>query len=349
MSAPKVLVLHNQPTLPDDHPDALAEHEILFTVEEVSNHLRAAGYDVSLLGVGNDPTPLLAGLCAARPNVVFNLFEGTHDRGQTEAFAAGLLEWLDIPFTGSPCDTLTLARNKHLTKRLLRGAGLPTPAFFVADAPPVPPCPLDWPVIVKLAAGDASVGIDQGSVVTSQGQLERRVAYLRKQYGGPVLVEEFIPGREFNLSLIELPELQVLPLYEIVFQETGPGYWPIMTYDAKWRDESREYTATPSRHPADVPPRLAARLRTLAVRAFRLLGCRDYARIDFRVSPAGKPYILEVNPNPALNPHAGLSVTLEAAGWSHARFTVELVRRALARGKKPVRRRRHALNGEVAI
>jgi D-alanine-D-alanine ligase len=347
MSAPKVLVLHNQPTLPDDHPDALAEHEILFTVEEVSNHLRAAGYEVARLGVGNDPAPLLAGLCAARPDVVFNLFEGTHDRGQTEAFAAGLLEWLDIPFTGSPCDTLTLARGKHLTKRLLRGAGLPTPAFFVADAPPVPPCPLDWPVIVKLAAEDASVGIDQGSVVTAQGQLERRVAYLRKHYGGPVLVEEFIPGREFNLSLIELPDLQVLPLYEIVFQDTDPGYWPIMTYDAKWRNESPEYTATPSRHPADVPPRLAARLRSLAVRAFRLLGCRDYARIDFRVSPAGKTYILEVNPNPALNPYAGLSVTLQAAGWAHDRFTVELVRRALTRAKK-ARRRRRALNGEVA-
>src|SRR5947208_3594462 len=110
MSAPKVLVLHNQPTLPYDHPDALSEHEILDTAAEVSNHLRTAGYEVTRLGVGNDPTPLLTGLCMPRPDVVFNLFEGTHDRGQTEAFAAGLLEWLDIPFTGSPCDTLTLAR-----------------------------------------------------------------------------------------------------------------------------------------------------------------------------------------------------------------------------------------------
>src|SRR4051812_31323713 len=121
MSAPKVLVLHNQPTLPDNHPDALSEHDIVYAATDIGNHLKAAGYEVTQLGAGNDPAPLLTGLCAARPEVVFNLFEGTHDRGQTEAFAAGLLEWLGLPFTGSPCDALALARNKQLTKRLLRG------------------------------------------------------------------------------------------------------------------------------------------------------------------------------------------------------------------------------------
>jgi D-alanine-D-alanine ligase len=348
MAAPKVLVLHNQPTLPEDHPDATSEHEILYTAEEVANHLAAAGYAVTQIGVGNDPAALLGALCDRRPDAVFNLFEGTHDHGQTEAFAAGLLEWLEVPFTGSPFDTLALARNKHLTKRLLRGAGLPTPEFFVVEALPVPPCPLEWPVIVKPAAHDASVGIDQASVVTSQEELEGRVAHLRKHYGGPVLVEEFVAGREFNVSVIELPDVQVLPLYEIVFQETAPGYWPILTYDAKWRPESPEYTATPSRYPAEVSGRLAARLRALALRAYRLLGCRDYARIDFRVSPSGRPSILEANPNPALNPLAGFAVTLEAAGWTHERFTVELVRQALARGAKGGRRRR-VLNGSAAV
>src|SRR5260370_7370961 len=106
-------------------------------------------------------------------------------------------------------------------------------------------------------------------------------------------------------------------------QEPNPGYGPIMTSDAKCRGESHEYTATPSRHPADVPPRLAARLRSLAIRAFRLLGCRDYARIDFRVSPAGKPYILEVNPNPALNPSPALTLPLQPAACPPPPFTIQ--------------------------
>src|SRR5439155_18491793 len=134
-------------------------------------------------------------------------------------------------------------------------------AFFVVDGAPVRPCALPWPVIVKPSEHDASVGIDQGSVVTTQAQLERRVAYLREHYGGPVLVEEFVPGREFNLSLIELPDLQVLPLYEVIFDGAGPGRWPIMTYDAKWHGDSPEYAAAREAYPDDLPPRLAARLR----------------------------------------------------------------------------------------
>ena len=343
----KILVLHNLPTLPENHPDALSEHEIQDTSEEIANYLRAVGYEVTRLGIGNAPGALLAALNEVRPDAVFNLFEGTHDRGQTEAYAASVLEWLEIPFTGSPSEALALARKKPLAKQMLRGAGLPTPGFFVVDSPRVPMCTLDWPVMVKLATADASVGIDQGSVVTNQQQLEDRVAYLRKQYGGPVLVEEFISGREFNVAVIAVPDMQVLPLYEIVYTDTPPGHWPIMTYNAKWCDDSEDYAATPSRYPAEVPARLGTQLRSLAKRAFRLLGCRDYARVDFRVTPEGKPYILEVNPNPAMNPHAGLAVTLQVAGWTHARFAEALVQTALTRGRKATRRRR-ALNKVAA-
>jgi D-alanine-D-alanine ligase len=341
MASQRVLVLYNQPVLPVGHPDFESEHEILYTVEVVSQYLAQAGLEVSCQGVSHDPGELLACLRSQPVDVVFNLFEGTADHGNTEAYVAGVLQWLDIPFTGSPAQTLSLARSKHLTKYTFRGASLPTPEFFVVDQLPVPECPLDWPVIVKPALEDASVGLDQGSVVTDQLHLEQRVEYLLETYGPPVLVEQFIDGREFNVGLVDIPELRVLPLHEILFVEKRPGYWPIVTYDAKWRPDSVDYRATPPRYPAEVSPRLAERLGELAKQAFRLLGCRDYARVDFRVRPTGKPYLLEVNPNPDYGPTAGFASSLEPAGLTHAQFTVQLVQAALARDSQSECRNRN--------
>jgi D-alanine-D-alanine ligase len=346
MSAPRVVILFNEPVLPTNHRDAESEREVLDTVDVVSSTLTKAGFAVSRLSAHHNPAALLAGLQAERPDVVFNLFEGTGDDGNTEAYVAGLLEWLDLPFTGSPFQALALARNKHLTKPLLRGAALPTPEFFVVEELPVPNSRLAWPVIVKPATQDASIGLDQGSVVTDQRRLEERVSALLQTYGPPVLVEEFIPGRELNVALIEAPELRTLPVSEVLFMDHGPGYWPIVTYDAKWRPGSRDYEATPPRYPADVSPRLAERLSLLARRAFRLLGCRDYARVDFRVRPSGKPYILEVNPNPDFNPTAGLAGGLASAGITHAQFTVDLVRACLARRQFPAEPKGACPSGE---
>jgi D-alanine-D-alanine ligase len=333
MRAARVLILFNQPVLPLNHPDADSEHEILDTVAAVAGHLKEAGYETARLGVGRDPAVLLHGVREHEPDVVFNLFEGLADQYHTEAAVAGMLEWLDIPFTGSPAHALTLARSKPLTKHMLKGAGLPTPDFMVIDDLPMPECTLGWPVIVKPAQQDASIGLDQGSVVTNQYQLVERVRSLLAVYGPPVLVEEFIRGRELNLALIEAPELRALPISEILFTDACPDYWPIVTYDAKWKPGSRDYEATPPRYPAKVAARLAERLHRLGEQAFRLLGCRDYARVDFRVRAGAKPYILEVNPNPDFSPSAGLSGGLQSAGLTHAQFTAELVQNALARGR----------------
>jgi D-alanine-D-alanine ligase len=330
----KILILYNEPVLAVDHRDADSEHEVLYTADIVRQELIEAGYQVASLGVSRDPSALLNGIREHQPDVVFNLFEGLADFNETEAHVSGLLEWLRIPYTGCPFQTICLARNKHLTKHLLHGAGLPTADFQVISELPVPPCSMGWPVIVKPATQDASVGLDQGSVVTNQQALNERVAWLLENYGPPVLVEQFIVGREFNLGIIESPELRVLPVAEILFVDNEPGYWPIVTYDAKWKPGSRDYEATPARYPAEVSPHLGNKLTLLAEKAFRLLGCRDYARVDFRVKPSGKPYILEVNPNPDYSPTAGLSGGLGSAGLTHSQFTIQLVEMALARGQK---------------
>src|SRR5580704_4106259 len=127
----RVVILYNEPVLAPTHPDAESEHEILYTVQTVRKALRAAGFEVDELGASHDPAALTAALQSQRPDVVFNLFEGTADHGGSEEVVAGLLEWLDIPFTGSPARSLCVARTKHVAKTLLQGAGLPTADFLV--------------------------------------------------------------------------------------------------------------------------------------------------------------------------------------------------------------------------
>jgi D-alanine-D-alanine ligase len=132
--------------------------------------------------------------------------------------------------------------------------------------------------------------------------------------------------------LFEMPELRALVFWEVKFTDADPGFWPIITYDAKWKPGSRDFESTPMDYKPDISPRLRSKLERLGKKAFRLLGCRDFARVDFRVTPDDDPYILEMNPNPDFSPLAGLSDGLDSTGVTHAQLTRQLVDNALARG-----------------
>lgn len=341
MTAPSILVLYNQPVLPVDHPDAGSEYDILDTVNDTFKILKAAGFDTTRLGINYDPQPLLDVLKKKRPDAVFNLFEGIATQTGTEVSAAALLEWLNVPFTGCPSPALTYGRDKVRAKYVLSAAGIPTPDYMVIDTLPVPRWRRPWPAIVKPAFQDASVGIDQNSVVTSQKQLDDRVKFVLATYGAPVLVERFILGREFHVNMIEernappnTPPL-VLPLCEIAFKNDTPGRWPVYTFTAKWNEQSEEYASSPVRAPVEIPADDFARLAVIAQRAFRSLQCRDYARIDVRMDTDGKFYVLEMNPNPYLNSLA-LVNGLIAIGRTHEWLLVEMALTAIARGGKDV-------------
>ncbi|MCA1563998.1 MAG: D-alanine--D-alanine ligase, partial [Acidobacteria bacterium] len=325
---------YNEPLLPADHPDAESEHTVVAIARAMADILVQQEFRVKLLGLARNPAVLWQELKKVKPAVVLNLFEGNPDNSATESYVAGLLEWSGIPYTGSPPPALSLARAKHTAKTLLRGAGLPTADFLVVQELPAPECTLGWPVIIKPAEQDASIGLDQDSVCTTQYQLDQRVAYILETYGAPVLIEQYIAGREFNVALVELPELQTLPPAEIEFK-ARPGAWPILTYAGKWKRGSEEYTSTPPKYPADITPRLAKKLGAIALKAYRLIGCRDYARVDFRVTADGKPYILEVNPNPEISDEAGFAGCLGSGHFPYREFIVRLIRHALARGSRP--------------
>jgi D-alanine-D-alanine ligase len=334
MPGPRVLVLFNEPTLPANHPDAESEHDVVVLADVVVKTLAPAGAVVGRLGVVDSPEAVLAGVRGFNPDVVFNLYEGTAKWGNAEAYVAGILELLRVPYTGSGPQAMILARSKPLTKALLAGAGIPTAPYFVVDDNAIPANPLGWPVIVKPAAEDASVGIDQNSVCTTDAALTERVRHLRKTYGPAVVVERLIVGRELHAAVIETPAgLVALPFTEIFFPPPADRrpFWPIVTYDAKWRDGTRDYVATPYKNPADVDPTLERAVADLAKRAFRLVGCRDYARIDFRVDESGNPFVLEVNPNPCIAPGAGVAESLASARISYSTFLIDLVREALGR------------------
>lgn len=331
-----VLLLYNEPLLPADHPDAESEHTIVGIAESLSSILRKHGFRTSLFGLGQDPTELWNALRSRQPDLIFNLFEGNLGNTDTESYVAGLLEWSGIPFTGSPYQALSVARSKELAKLLLKGSGLPTAPFFVVDRLPMPLCDLHWPVIAKPAHEDGSVGLDHGSVVTTQSALERRVAYLLEAYKAPVLVEEYIDGREFNVAVTEFGEVSCLPPGEILFLDRGPGRWPILTYGGKWHLGTDEFDLSPGDYPAKISPALSERLCELAADAYRLMGCRDYARVDFRVRDGNEAYILEVNPNPEISDSAGFARCLQSAGIAHADFIMRLAEHALKRTNSQV-------------
>lgn len=307
----RVLLALNAPVLPPSHPDYASEVDIVETADEMEKILRELRYTVDRIAYARTPVPLMEKVQAFQPEVVLNLFEGEADRTETEISNAACLEWMDVPFTGAPSWAIALGRDKVRTKHLLQSAGLPTAPFQLVEHLPLQAWPYGWPAIVKPVYQDASVGIEQKSVVRTPEEMSAQVAHVFTHYGPPVIIEQYVPGREFHVNIYETPgpqpileRLCVLPIAELDFQlapDEGQTYWPIYSYQAKWNEQSAECKATHIKTGIDLPPTLLAEIHTICKTAYRLIGMRDYGRVDIRLTPEGKPYILEVNPNPFLN------------------------------------------------
>jgi len=333
MGLPRVLVIHNEPVLPLDHPEAGAEHDVIESSGIIATILEEAGYETHSLGFAHDPRPLLDELRDRPPAVVFNMFEGIATQTGTEISVVALLEWLNVSFTGCPSAALSLGRDKVRTKFLLHGAGIPTPGFQVVDSTPFQPWRFGWPAIVKPALQDCSVGIEQASVVSSPEQLDRQVRYVLDRYGPPVLIEEFVFGRELLANIIEDPgsKLVSIPLAEICFPpHEESGSWPIYSYQAKWNVESPEFQKTPIQSVVRLEPEVERRVLDISMAAYRLIGLRDCGRVDLRLTEDQRPFILEVNPNPYLHSEP-IFDGLQALGRTHPQFIIAMVEAALAR------------------
>ncbi len=314
-------------------PDRISEEAVKEEAEAVYEALRRLGHLPAYLPV-REVRGALAEVQRSKPDVIINLCEGYRGNAHHELAVAGLWELLGVPYTGNPPLTLGMAQNKVVAKRLFGAAGIRTPAYRIMSAPPGDgELGLRFPVIAKPSQEDASLGISQDSVVHELGRLQEVVHLLLEKYRQPVLVEEFVDGREFNVSVLDGAPPVVLPLSEIDYSAVPAGTPRIASYEAKWLPEHPLYRSTPPICPAQVDARLQGRLEKTAVHVFQLMGGRDYGRVDMRVDEAGSVFVLEFNPNPDISPEAGFARALRAAGIAFEEFVERLLTYALQRGQ----------------
>jgi D-alanine-D-alanine ligase len=325
----RVAVLYNAPTLSPDHPDYASEAGVVAAARAVAVELKGRGLKAWPMAARPPVARLVRSLSRRKPQVVFNLIEGFGGRAAGEAWITSLLEMMGLPYTGCPPEAQGLCRHKARTKALLLGSGLPTAPYWLVRPGDELPAP-SGPVIVKPESEDASLGLDRGSVVDSIEALAVQVAKVQASHGPNALVEAYLPGPEYNVGVLALPEPEALPVAEVLYQSAA-GPFPILTYTAKWAVGSEQDLASPVRCPAEIDAGLAGLLGRLAVSAFQATGCRDYARVDLRLDDQGRPMILEVNPNPDLDPSAGLARALRVAGRDYGDLLEALVRQARER------------------
>jgi D-alanine-D-alanine ligase len=295
----------------DARPD---EKDALVQAAEVSAALTGLGYEVVCVDVGLDLCELLDRLALLQPQAVFNLVESYGGQGALIATVPALLESRGYRVTGCDAHSLYLTSHKVLAKQLLCHNGLPTPDWASAgDLPAVDHG--TW--IVKSVWEHASLGLDDGCVVTGAEALRRRLASSAAQHGGEWFAERFVDGREFNVSVLDVDgRVRVLPVAEICFDGYARAKPRIVGYAAKWEPEAAEYHATRRVFPA-LPAGLARDIESLVRECWRVFGLSGCARVDFRLDAGGKPWILEVNANPCLARDAGLFAAVTQAGLSY--------------------------------
>ena len=324
----KVVVLHDE--LPDDpRPD---EQDSLSQAHAVAGWLEEAGHEALRLPCGLDLASARRALDELAPELVFNLVESLGGTGRLIHVAPALLDAMGLARTGASAEAMWLTSHKVLAKRLLAGAGLPTPAWVEAGGDAAGARPGRW--IVKSVHEDASIGMDDDAVVEAADP--QRLAHLAAEragrLGGAAFAEAYVEGREFNLALLgKGGDVEVLPAAEIAFDAYPPGKPRIVGYAAKWDAGSFEFANTP--HRFDFPAEDAAlllELDRLARRCWSLFGLTGYARVDFRVDAQGRPWILEANANPCLSEDAGFTAAAERANLTPRAVIERIVAEALS-------------------
>jgi len=331
MSRGLVVIAHNALADPRHAGPAAAPHLIHEEIPIIEEVLRTAGWEAQAIPFGADILGALGTLAARRPRAVINLCDDLLGRSDHEMHFAGTLELLGIPYSGAPPLALGLCRDKVMTKLILRGHGIPTAPFVLVEDPDSPLEGLRFPVIAKPATEDGSLGITDASVAEDVAAARLAIKVVLDTYG-PVLVEEFIEGRELNVPILGNAPPRVLPVSEIDFGGLAPGMPHICGYEAKWEQADDRYAGTTGICPTELGDQLQDRIERWSVLAFRALGLRDYARIDWRLSPTRGLMALEANPNPDISPSSGFLRSVCAAGMDYSEFIGQLVEETLARG-----------------
>jgi len=325
-----VAIVYNKP-VPSRY-DTLGEEKavigVLDAVKAVHTSLLELGYDVTLVPLVPPLEQVKRTLQSLKVDLVFNLFEGLCGYPETEALVPEFLSEMAIPYTGCPGTAIRLALDKAETKLSLKAAGIQTPDFQLLNPETLSTFQLNYPCIVKPRNEGGSHGLSSESMVSDFAALEKRVRFVTNSYSGGALVEEFIDGREFNAAVLGNSECAVLPVSEIIYS-LPPEMPRIVTFAAKWEPDSLYFQSTKVACPADVSAEERENIAQTVVMAFRLIGCRGYARVDMRMNQEGRLNVIEVNTNPDISPGNGAARQAEASGMTYTQFIEKILQLAL--------------------
>jgi D-alanine-D-alanine ligase len=328
----KVLVLFDSAGTPPDDQDFSRELKTddWATEAHVIDALMKLGHEVRTIGVYEDPGLIITEVKAHPPDVVFNLAEHFNAHSAYDRNVAGLLEMLDLPYTGSGPTGLTLCKHKGMAKEILayHHIRVPDSAVFPPGGAIRRPKRLAFPLFIKPVAEEASYGIAQDSFVENDQAFEERVRFIHERMNQGALAEEYIEGRELYVSILGNDRLNAFPLREVIFAEVPEGQPRFSTFKAKWDDAYRKKWGIQNIFAEGLDSEMSARIAEICKKAYRVLRVRGYGRIDLRVTPAGEIVILEANPNPNLEREDEFAQSAMKAGLSYEALIQRILRLA---------------------
>ena len=328
----RVLVLMHPALVPPEKLNGYSEKEIFAwkTEYDVVTTLRKLGHEVRPLGLQDELMPLRTAIMDWKPHIVFHLLEEFHGLAEFDQHVVSYLELMKVKYTGCNPRGLVLGRDKALSKKLLAFHRIHVPAFAACPRGRKPKRPrgLSVPLIVKCLTEEASLGISQASVVDNEDKLAERVNFIHTSIGTDAIVEQYIEGREIYVGVMGNERLEVLPIWELTFENLTPGSAAIATARVKHNPEYQRKHGIMQQPAADLSPELASHIVKTSKRIFRLLLLDGYARIDYRLSPKGELYFLEANPNPEIAEREEFAQAAQEVGVSYP----ELIQRMLNLG-----------------
>ncbi|MBI4267159.1 MAG: ATP-grasp domain-containing protein [Chloroflexi bacterium] len=306
--------------------DTLEEYDSVETVEIIKASLEIMGHSVNMLGGGRE---FLANILVNDVNIVFNIAEGRGNYRSREAQVPAILEMLDIPYSGSDPQCLAVSLDKSLTKKLVAQAGVITPAWRTVSNN-LELAKLDWgnfpfPAIVKPACEGSSKGVRLTSLVDNPVQAKAAVDQILTDYSQPAIVEEFINGDEVTVGMVGNYPPRIVGVMRVIPRQKQKFFLYSLEVKRDWQ-KLVDYEC-----PAKFSEDTTTQIMASSLKTFEILGCRDFARIDFRVAADGTPYFIEINPLPGLGTYSDLVIMALKLGWTHQALIQAVFNAALER------------------
>ncbi len=325
----RVAVLMHEDLIPPESIEGLTDQQIepFKTEFDVVATLKDMGHEVIQLGVSDDLGVLRRAIEQHQPHICFNLLEEFHGMGVYDAHVVSYLELMRQPYSGCNPRGLMLAHDKALSKMICRYHRIPVPRFtvFPIGRKVRRPARLSFPLLVKSLTEEGSVGISQASVVHDEEKLTERVEFIHRTVGTDAIAEQYIDGRELYVGVMGNDRLQVLPIWEMVFPKLRDDAPKIATGKVKWDLRYQKQIGLDTKPADGLEDVQTQKIQRLCKRIYKSLGLSGYARMDLRLTPDGRAYLIEANPNPNLSYGEDFAESAEREGIPYDQLLHKLI------------------------